>query len=416
MSAAAAFGPTANPDTYVPWSGSERALAALVRWAEGAGAPICLLASPPGMGKTLLLKLLAKRAEPALRSLYLAYPECDRAALWGFVLHGLGRDADDAGAGALLEVLRDDAQPVMLLVDEGELLPADTVQGLRELATSAAGRLLVAIAVTREEPLAELEKSFGDAAELVRIEGVMSPAEVAAHVRTQLARADVDPWLVAHFDRAALAHLHASSEGVPASLQSLAAALLFEAQRARGELRAPRALAAEEIEEEDDTPVTIELAPLAREPEFPLAPAEPARFRRASMFALGAALGIAGGAALAVLALHPRGAPAPTAVQDAAPPPPVASAPPPSGRAPEPAAAVPPATQAALAAPTVAVSFNSDPWAYIEIDGRLIGVTPIAAHPVAPGRHRVVASLQDGRVLDRDIEIDTDRNRRIVFP
>ena len=64
----------------------------------------------------------------------------------------------------------------------------------------------------------------------------------------------------------------------------------------------------------------------------------------------------------------------------------------------------------------VPVSFNSDPWAYIEVDGRLIGVTPIAAHPVTPGVHRVIASLPDGRVVEREIAIDAERNRRIVFP
>jgi type II secretory pathway predicted ATPase ExeA len=414
----AAFGPTANPEAYVPWSGSERALDALLTWAEGAGAPICLLAGPPGMGKTLLLKLLAKRADPVLRALYIAYPQCDRAALYGFVLHGLGRDADDAGPGALLEALRDDARPVLLLVDEGELLPVDTVQGLHEIATSAAGRLRVAIAVTREDPLAELAKSLGDAAALVRIEGAMSRAEVAAHVRSQLARADVDPRLGAFFDAAAVARLHASSEGIPASLQSQAAALLFETQRARGELRPPRLGAPPApVEDDDDGPVTIELAPVPRAPDLALAP-EPAPVRRAPSFVLGAAVGVAAGLAAAAIALHLRGAPAPTAAEVAPPtPPPVASAPP-SEAAPAPAvsAPAPAAAPAAAAGPPVTVSFNSDPWAYIEVDGRPIGVTPIAAHMVTPGRHRVVASLQDGRVIDRQIQIDAERNRRIVFP
>jgi hypothetical protein len=413
----AAFGPTSNPDGYVPWSGAERALAALLLWAHGGGAPIALLSSPPGMGKTLLLKLLGKRVEPAVRPLYLAYPQCDRDALCGFVLHGLGRDADDAGPRALLEALREDERPVLLLVDEGELLPTDSVQCLHEIATNAGGRLRAAIAVTRDEVLAELAKIFGDGAELVRIEGAMSRSEVAMHVRTQLARSDLDPHLGAHFDSAALGRLHEVSEGVPASLQSHAAALLFEAQRARGEIRVPRFGAArDEVEEDDDTSVTIELAPRPREPDFESA-TDRTPVRRSAVFALGAVLGIAAGAALAAVALHARGTHAPAAVETAPTPPPVASPPPtavvPEPAAPAPARAAPPAT---VAAPTVAVSFNSDPWAYIEIDGRLIGVTPIAAHPIAPGRHRVVASLQDGRVVDREIQIDTDHNRRIVFP
>jgi hypothetical protein len=63
----------------------------------------------------------------------------------------------------------------------------------------------------------------------------------------------------------------------------------------------------------------------------------------------------------------------------------------------------------------VVISLNADPWARIEIDGAPVGVTPIAALPVAPGRHRVTAHMPDGRVLEREVDVH-DGNRRIVFP
>ena len=81
-------------------------------------------------------------------------------------------------------------------------------------------------------------------------------------------------------------------------------------------------------------------------------------------------------------------------------------------------AAPPPALAAAehvVAAPPVGISFNADPWAHIEIDGAAVGETPIAALMLAPGSHRVVARMSDGRVLERTVEIDAS-NRRIVFP
>ncbi|RIK89655.1 MAG: hypothetical protein DCC71_25870, partial [Proteobacteria bacterium] len=237
VSDALAFSPAANPDAYVPWTGAEQAFEALTRWASESGAPVCLVAGPPGMGKTLLLKRLAAQAAASLRAVRISYPDCDVEALRGFLRESLEGappcDSDDAliaaapGAGFLL------------LLDEGELLPDATAQWLRELAERAAGRLRIAVAVTRDERCAELAARFGDACEVVRLAGAMSRADVEAHVRAELERAGVDPGLRARFDAAAIDELHARSEGVPALVQTLASARLFEAQRA-GELAARR--------------------------------------------------------------------------------------------------------------------------------------------------------------------------------
>jgi hypothetical protein len=409
MSAAVAFGPTANPDAYVPWSGSERALAALSRWVRGAKPSFCVLAAPPGMGKTLLLRVLAVQTAGSLRSLHLPYPDVPRAGLYAFLLQGLGKESPDLSADAVAAALRAEPQPILLLIDEGELLPLDTVHGLRELAAAAEGRLRVAIAVTRDERADELAAAFGEDAESVRIEGAMSAAEVTRHVREQLARGEIDARVAARFDSATVAELHRRSEGIPASLQSHAARLLFEAQRANGEFR------------------TRDPAPAPAATEMRSAPT-PRTGGRGPIFALGALVGIAAGVATvglaprlfdaerageaAVLVEPPPALPPVSAATPPAPPP----APEPDAPRAEVAPAAPTLVSAPAAEPPVTVSFNAAPWAYVEIDGRLIGVTPIAAHPVAPGRHRVTASLPDGRVVEREVEIGPDRNRRIVFP
>lgn len=64
----------------------------------------------------------------------------------------------------------------------------------------------------------------------------------------------------------------------------------------------------------------------------------------------------------------------------------------------------PEATRGALPA-KVPVSINAVPWARIEIDGDMAGVTPIGELPIQPGRHEVRAHLPDGRVIDRQVTL-----------
>jgi type II secretory pathway predicted ATPase ExeA len=88
--------------------------------------------------------------------------------------------------------------------------------------------------------------------------------------------------------------------------------------------------------------------------------------------------------AAVALAAAPEVAPAPPAEEPAAPPPPAPQlAPPPSGPR---------------------LNVNAEPWAAIQLDGRPVGETPIGELPVAPGPHRVSATLPDGRVLEREID------------
>jgi type II secretory pathway predicted ATPase ExeA len=68
---------------------------------------------------------------------------------------------------------------------------------------------------------------------------------------------------------------------------------------------------------------------------------------------------------------------------------------------------VPAPLEAAPLAPRPAgplLSVNAAPWAEIQVDGRVVGETPLGELAVAPGPHVVSARLPDGRVINRRVE------------
>ncbi|MFQ5417006.1 MAG: hypothetical protein ACE5FL_08180, partial [Myxococcota bacterium] len=66
------------------------------------------------------------------------------------------------------------------------------------------------------------------------------------------------------------------------------------------------------------------------------------------------------------------------------------------------------------AGPPVSVNVNATPWATIEVDGETLGETPLAGIALAAGSHTFRATLPDGRIVERVVEIDAE-NRFVVF-
>ena len=64
---------------------------------------------------------------------------------------------------------------------------------------------------------------------------------------------------------------------------------------------------------------------------------------------------------------------------------------------------------------TIRVNLNAQPWAHIEVDGREVGVTPMADLQLTAGPHRFRARFPDGRVMERTVRIDALRDH-ITFP
>ena len=81
----------------------------------------------------------------------------------------------------------------------------------------------------------------------------------------------------------------------------------------------------------------------------------------------------------------------------------------------EPAAPETPPEPEEAPARTVRVSLNADPWAHIAIDGRDVGVTPMADLELTEGPHRFRARFPDGRVMERTLRVDAVRDH-LSFP
>jgi hypothetical protein len=67
-----------------------------------------------------------------------------------------------------------------------------------------------------------------------------------------------------------------------------------------------------------------------------------------------------------------------------------------------------------VAAAPVLVDINAVPWAHIVVDGREVGVTPIGNLSLAPGSHRIQARFGHGELAEQTVEVSGE-NRRVGF-
>jgi type II secretory pathway predicted ATPase ExeA len=70
-------------------------------------------------------------------------------------------------------------------------------------------------------------------------------------------------------------------------------------------------------------------------------------------------------------------------------------------------------TKLAPAPAPIRVAVNSDPWSDVEVDGEAAGSTPFTID-LSPGSHRLRASMADGRVVEKQIEVAPGENRVVL--
>lgn len=221
------FGLTADTRVYVPRAETEAALGRILRALEEQRRPVALT-GPAGLGKTLLLHLVAERARRPWRPVYLPYAALSPEGLCAWALSALGEAPADSPAEALDAVARELHERdsgVLLLVDDAGGMPRETARWLRDRVGAAEEAMGLVIAAAEHGESLESLAAWVEA-EHVRLQQPMSEAETADYLSWRLARAGVPEAVRQLFDADTARRLHRLSEGNPRRLHIAASSVL----------------------------------------------------------------------------------------------------------------------------------------------------------------------------------------------
>jgi type II secretory pathway predicted ATPase ExeA len=221
------FALTADTRAYIPREATERVLAALLYAIDERHRPAALT-GPSGLGKTLLLHVLSERARGNWHPVYLPYASLAPEELCAWVLSVLGEESSGEAwpeLRAQLRILRAHGAGLLLLVDDADTMPLDTVRWLGEQAAEGEG-LGIVLAASDGVASGRVVAALGERVELTRFSQPMSEAESVDYVAWRLARAGVPPAVRSHFDPATVRSLHGVAGGNPRRLHIAAASVL----------------------------------------------------------------------------------------------------------------------------------------------------------------------------------------------
>jgi type II secretory pathway predicted ATPase ExeA len=222
------FASTADAASYLPREATEKALA---RLEDGfrRGRRVQVLSGPPGLGKTLLLHVLAARLEGEMRSVYLPYASLSWLDLCAWILGLLGEPVGSYPDRELLASARRSGQrgrPLLLLVDEASGIPKESAEQLGQLVVEAEGALRLLLVPVDDPRAGRVLAVLARDVEELRLSAPLSLEETERYVRTRLVRSGAPEAVLLRFDADTVAHLHRASGGNVRRLHHLAGEVL----------------------------------------------------------------------------------------------------------------------------------------------------------------------------------------------
>jgi type II secretory pathway predicted ATPase ExeA len=229
------FGVTCDPRLYVPRLGTEAALTAL-REGLALGRTVSVLSGPPGLGKTMVLQVLAQQLA-STRCVLVPYAALGIEELAHYALDLLGERPEPARATIALAASARRGTLLTLLIDDASALPIPTARALREIVDSLHGALRIVAAIVDDKRASAVIAALGERVLHVRLRHALAPREVREYVRGRLARAGAG--LHRMLGEETIDRIAAISAGVPRVVNTIATPLLADDPISRSVSRDP---------------------------------------------------------------------------------------------------------------------------------------------------------------------------------
>jgi type II secretory pathway predicted ATPase ExeA len=211
-----AFGETANPDEYVPRRACEEVLGRLERIVFDLGEPAALIAQP-GMGKSLLMRVFARRMADRASPIELVYGALSFEDLCEWTLSLAGETVTGLPSYDLQHLLK--RRDILLSIDDASSLPTRTARGLRILANHRP-RLHLVLATNEDHQARQVLAAFGEPLHRVRLLSPLDADEALQYLTCRLAHWGASDELIDQLPERITRMLRLSG-GVPRRMHSI---------------------------------------------------------------------------------------------------------------------------------------------------------------------------------------------------
>jgi type II secretory pathway predicted ATPase ExeA len=218
------FGLSSDASLYLPRPAAEEALGQVLSYLR-VGATQIALVGPDGIGKTLLLRVIASRLEGAVRVVDVPYPAlpADEVASWVLNLMGVAPSPDpERTLVQRARQLREEGSGLVILLDDAVSTPLPSLRRLSRISREARPSLHIVMVLPDDSRSDEILAAVGPDIEVVRFAEPMSLDETRSYLEGRLSRASAPPELRREFTEDALDAIQGESEGIPAEVNRAA--------------------------------------------------------------------------------------------------------------------------------------------------------------------------------------------------